>query len=129
MDFEQFQEESVAGELAACYVTYSVTYAVFEGEEIGKVTVTGERDELVDFESALSDEATDPIADELEEFLSEQHDIDIEVTEFEVKHILVRTDNEDLTSTYIAFTPDGRTLSYQISAEENFETFLQSLLK
>jgi hypothetical protein len=83
----------------------------------------------MDFDAAVSEEAVTPIADELEEYLSDKYDMDIEVTEVEVKHIIVRIDQEDFSTMYIAFTPDGRTLTYEVSADENIDAFIESLLK
>jgi hypothetical protein len=128
MNFEQFQERSTRGALEAVYVTYTATYAVVGGEEIGTCTVTGERDELTDFASAVTDEAVLPILEDLEPHLSEQHGVDIEVVQMEVKHIVTRVDNADLSSTFIAYTTDGRTLVFNRTAQENFEDLLASIL-
>jgi hypothetical protein len=128
MNFEQFQEKAINGELANVFVTYTAYPSSIFGDELEPVTVTGERDELVDFDSAVSDEACLPIAETLEEYLTEQYDMPIEVNHIEVKHIIVRVDSEDESTRYIAFTPEGGTLLLDISAEENFQNFLASLL-
>jgi hypothetical protein len=128
MDFNEFQEKAVNGVLANCFVTYKLGFGLANtGVVMDTITVTGTREELTDFESALSDEATDGLDMELEPYLSEKYDTDIAILEYEVKHIIVRADNEDLSSQYIAFTPDGRTLLLNISAVENFESLLESL--
>jgi hypothetical protein len=129
MNFEEFQQKAIAGELATCYVTYEALAVDANGGQLDAVTVTGERDELTDFDSAVTDEACQPIADNLEVHLSEKYNTDAKVIALTVKHILVKVDNVDMSTRFIAFMADGRTLTLDISAHENFEALLSSLLE
>jgi hypothetical protein len=129
MNFEQFQEKAISGQLSKVFVTYTAYPTTLFGEGLEPVKVTGERDELVDFDSAVTDEACMPIAETLEEYLTEQYDMPVEVNHIEVNHILVKVDNEDGSTRYIAFTTEGGTLTLDLSAQENFANFLEALLE
>lgn len=127
--FDDYLERTTDGQFGTCYVTYNVTFGdEYTGEEIGTVQVTGNRDEITDFESAISDEAIDPIAELVIDELSEQYDADIEVYEIEVRRILYRFDLEDGASVFIAVTPDGKAMLVDISAEDHIDIYLDSLL-
>lgn len=81
--------------------------------------VTGERTELTDFESALSEEATLPIITAVGDFIEKEFGESDSIIHLEVLNITVRSDNDDLTSTYLAFLPGNKTLTFTVSAEEN----------
>lgn len=125
LDFEQFAEKVVEGEFAGCTVVYTATIADVDTEEVvGFAKVVAEKDELIDFDRAVTDEACEPIADEINDELPE----DQEVVALSVKFILTKTFNQDMSVTYVAFTPDGRVSTINLSAREVFEETLASLL-
>jgi nitrogen regulatory protein PII len=128
-EFEEFLESSMDGKLTQVHVTYEVTFGEFEGDEIGVVTVTGSRDELTDFETAMSDEAIEPIVEELTEVLEEQFDVDIEIFDIQVKHIILRLNLESLSNLYVAITPDGRSIVTEVTAEDQVDMLLETILK
>lgn len=114
---EQIPETAVHGEVVSVYVTYEATYKT-RGNK-GSMKVTGERTELTDFESALSEEATLPIITAVGDFIEKEFGESDSIIHLEVLNITVRSDNDDLTSTYLAFLPGNKTLTFTVSAEEN----------
>lgn len=125
LNFEDFQEKVVEGEFAACFVNYTATLVDVDTEEVvGYAKVVAEKDELIDFVSAVSDEACRPILDKFKEELPD----DQWVESLDVKFILTKTVNIDGSVTYVAFTPDGRTRIINLSAHEVFMETLSSLM-
>lgn len=126
LDFETFQEEVIEGELAFCQVVYDATIVDVDTEEVvGHAKVIAEKDELIDFYTAVSDEACLPIAEEIEEDLPEYQ----EVSTLEAKFILSKIANSDGSVTYFAFTPDGNTRIFHMTAEEVFQELMEDLFE
>jgi hypothetical protein len=127
-EFGDFLEKRMEGQLETCYVSYKVTVGN-EHEDIAVVSVTGERDELVDFETAVSDEALEPLEEMVLEHFKKGFGPNVKVVDVDVKFILVKVDQSDLSTTFLAFKPDGFTVTVNFSAEENFDHLVESLFE
>jgi DNA/RNA endonuclease YhcR with UshA esterase domain len=123
LNFESFQDKLVEGTLEGCFVNYKATVLNNETGDISYVKVAAEKDELIDFDSAVTDEACEPIAEEIEAALDDEY----EVVELEVKFIMTKVANADGSVTYVAFTTDGSAHTINLSAQEVFEETLEAL--
>lgn len=123
---DKIANETVPGKIRETSVVYLVEVVdAYNGDTAGTITVTGVKDELVDFETAESEEAIEPIFEALEEELGEDMDID----SIEVAFIFTTLEYEDGSSLDIIFLPDGEVHTTSYTVEENIELLLQYVLQ
>lgn len=108
------------------HVVYAIEVVdAYDDEPVGSLNVTATREGIIDFLTAVSDEAVDPIIEAVEEDLDE----DYEVSSVEIVLIVTEFLYEDGSSLDIMHLPNGEVHTNAFTADENMELFLQSLLK